>query len=149
MKKLCDKEKNILTVFWSVIAVILMFLGCSKKSVSEKIETVQKEFSFSGGVTVLECKKDFADGELVLQVPVEDLCKALGLEYEVCGRCGHTAVKLSDGSGDIILVQWESPYADYQNREKRITVRAKNLYTDGKTYADEELFKVLGLIEAE
>lgn len=79
------------------------------------------------------------------QITAEDVFTQLGKKYEVCGRCGNISVNLENETGDIILIHWDSPYVDYQNREGRIKLKHKNLYKDGKTYVDQELFSILGL----
>lgn len=78
------------------------------------------------------------------QIPAEDVFTRLGKTYDVCGRCGNIAVNLGNAEGDILLINWDSPYVDYQNKSERITLKHKTVYKDGKTYVDPELFFILG-----
>ena len=80
-----------------------------------------------------------------LQLPLEDFCSIVNASYEVCGRCGNTALFLPEG--DVLLVQWQSPYVDYRNREGRITLSCLNVFYENKTYAELSLFeKFFGIV---
>jgi hypothetical protein len=73
------------------------------------------------------------------QLIVEEYAKERGFKVEVCSRCGHTAVEIDNG--DILLIHWNSPYVDYQNKKGRIKLKNKSRYENGQTYADSSLFK--------
>jgi hypothetical protein len=82
-----------------------------------------------------------------LLVPVEDFSDFAGLPYEVCERCGNTAItKINrDNTKDVLLVEWNSPYVYYQNKKKKITLAVFNRRSDNKTYTELILFKKIGI----
>ncbi len=102
-------------VFISILIFLIALSSCSKK---------EKDFS-----TNFFC--------------VEEECETLNLKFEICSRCGHTAITLNNENKDILLVHWDSPYVDFQNREGRITLGAKSFFKDGKTYAEVKLKEYL------
>ena len=93
------------------VIILLTFLSCSKNS-----EYLPKEQS----------------------VIVEEYAKENGLKAEVCSRCGYTSLKMKNG--DIVLIHWDSPYVDFQNKKGRIKLKNKNRYEKGLTYTDPSLF---------
>ena len=73
------------------------------------------------------------------QIIVEEYAREKGYTVEVCQRCGYTSVQI-DG-GDILLIHWDSPYVDYQNKKGRIKLKSKNRYENGQTYTEERIFE--------
>ncbi len=73
------------------------------------------------------------------QIIVEEYAKEKGYTVEVCPRCGYTSVHT--GSGDILLIHWDSPYVDYQNKKGRIKLNSKNRHENGQTYTEERIFE--------
>lgn len=80
----------------------------------------------------------------VVFVPAEDVILLLNKTYEFCGRCGHIAFNLGNSSGDILLIEWNSPYVHYQNKEERIELSNNTIFENGKTYTEFSFFKNLG-----
>jgi len=81
-----------------------------------------------------------------LLVPVEDFADFSGLSYEICPRCGNTAIiKKSFNKKDVLLVEWNSPYVYYQNTLKKITLPAVTRRSGNKTYCDPSLFGRIGV----
>ena len=92
----------------------------------------------------LECRKTSS----TILLPVEELLSFLNVKYEVCGRCGNIFVFIP-ASEDVALIQWNSPYIDYRNREGRIVLKEFNEYTGTKTYSDINFIKQLKIKDFE
>ncbi len=75
------------------------------------------------------------------QICIEEYAVSNGYSVETCGRCGYTSITLKNG--DILLLHWDSPYVDYQNKQKRIKLRSKTRYYNSLTYADKKLLKII------
>ena len=78
-----------------------------------------------------------------LQVPLEDFCDFINLKYEVCGRCGN--VSIFTKNSDVPLVEWNSPYVDFANKEGRIELSMHSIYENGKTYVHPDFFVLLNI----
>ena len=80
-----------------------------------------------------------------VQVPLENFCNFIGLQYEVCSRCGNVSVFLKNG--DILLVEWNSPYVDFANKKGRVTLKSRSVYAKGKTFVGVDFFSLFKLFE--
>ena len=116
---------------------LMLFASGCKAGRNGEYESKSIEFFKGSEGIILDC---MVKGRSVL-VPAEPLLDFYGIRYEVCSRCGNLCVYLEDGSGDIILIEWNSPYVDYQNREGRITLKENNVYKDGFTYCSRALLE--------
>ncbi len=143
--------KNIFVyTFFLLFLIFPLFFSCSKKNLSgkrelpalEKADFAECVFRYKGQTSVFLCR---FPSEKYMQVPLEDFCAFIALPYEVCGRCGNVALFLENG--DRPLVEWNSPYVDFANKDGRLTLDTFTVYESGKTYVQKEIFYMLGIIE--
>lgn len=121
-------------------ATVFAALFCSCAVYAQPEETfVQYTLKDGGREQTVTCC--ISDGRLL--VPVEDFADFAGLTYEVCERCGNTAITktYADNTKDVLLVEWNSPYVYYQNKNKKITLSAFTKCSGNRTYTDPALFK--------
>lgn len=137
--------------FGILFFLIFFLLSCTNKKSEEQNEITEKDYSVITQMTVedknhnkinLSCIAN-PDGNIL--VCLEEYFDFMKTSYQVCPRCGNISVTLQNG--DIILVQWNAPYIDYQNRENRITLPTKNLYVEGRTFCSYDFAKKIAMNE--
>src|SRR5574344_716908 len=113
-----------------LIFVFFLITSCSQRS-----NALQKEHFESFTVisknsvttnTVISC---IVENKTVL-VPVEQFAKLSTISCTVCGRCGNTTI------ADRLLIEWNTPYVQYQDEHKKQKLHAMNRFENNMTYAD-------------
>ncbi len=144
------KHNHNKSIFLIFLATSLIFAACSKKSISTSgISDTEKslaDFSMQK-ISLGKDKIEFdcsVDSEKNIRIPLELYCAAYKIEYEVCGRCGHTKIFLtrqSEGETqtDVMQAEWNSPYISYANKEERHSLNCRTINLNGITWASIEI----------
>ncbi len=139
--------KNPLLHTFFYLSLMLLLLACNrnsagKRSEVEAVSAENLEYTVMDGEkkVVMICRL-LRDGSL--QIPLEDFASLLNMECQPCSRCGNTSLYLKNG--DVPIVEWNSPYVDFGNKEGRLTLDSFSVFEKGKTYVDIRLFSILDL----